>query len=255
MHRRRSEAVAASLGGRLYICGGHNGVHDLAEVEVLDLFPFSSQPHPSSSSSATKPPPPTWREAAPLSYGRQAAAAAVVAGKLVVCGGSAAPEPHRSVESLCPTSGVWEELPNMLEGRKGAVAAAVGGKLYVCGGTGVADGQRCVLQSMERFDPLMRDWEAFPSLGMPRSHAAAVAFAGLLHVFGGTSSVRRTESGVRRSRGRGRGAGRAAAISSGGEGLQSGEGLDPATGRWGRWEALPPMWECRSYPAAAVVPA
>lgn len=243
MHRRRTEATAITLGGKLYVCGGHNGVHDLSEVEVLD---------PHSAASAIY----SWQASPPMLSGRQAAAAAVLKGCLVICGGGASTESKQLVECFCPASASWEELPKMLEGRKGAVAASVKGKLYVCGGTGLVDGDRQVRDTMERFDPVMREWEAFPTMMLPRSHAAAAAFGGTIYVFGGTSTARRTlpiGRGGRRG-GRGRGSNRGS-ITSGGEGLQSVTCLDPALGRWGSWQVCPQMLEPRSYPAAAVVPA
>merc|ERR1719167_2064808 len=92
-HPRAWPAVAAPLGGRLYACGGfrddRGGRENLSSVEAF--CPQFSR----------------WERAPSLSARRMRAAAAVVAGRLFVCGGEDDEQILSSVESLREGAQTW----------------------------------------------------------------------------------------------------------------------------------------------------
>ncbi|CAE8619674.1 unnamed protein product [Polarella glacialis] len=100
----------------------------------------------------------TWEVAPNLCEGRTGAAAAVLDGRLVVCGGcprgSSPSEALRSVESFDPAEGRWEALPPMTLARCGAAAASLGRCLFVCGG------MNPTTRSVEFLDMVSRRWQA-----------------------------------------------------------------------------------------------
>lgn len=105
--------VAASLRGRVYVCGGTTG-NGLA-VSTVESFDPGSE---------------TWSAAPPMQLGRGDAAAVVAAGRLYVLGGWRYLQPgmpcERTVERLDLATGLWELLPWQLsDGRCGFCAGAV----------------------------------------------------------------------------------------------------------------------------------
>jgi len=111
MMQPRSVTAAASVDGRLYVCGGHNGQQELSSAERYD------------------PGAGAWEAMLPLSQRRSGAAVAVAAGRLYVCGGYDGWEVLSSVERLGPEAAVWEPAPAMSERRDHAAAAVFTGGL------------------------------------------------------------------------------------------------------------------------------
>jgi len=162
MLEKRVGPAAASLGGRLYVCGGMEGADDLRSVEQLD--PASPEP--------------VWEALPPMKHTRYGAAAAAVAGKLYVCGGTVSAVAVRSVECFDPALRVWRGMPEMSGCRSCTAAASVAGQLYVVGGKA---GRLC-LGSVELFDPAARAWRAVAPMLQGRRGAAAAAAGGPLHL-------------------------------------------------------------------------
>merc|ERR1719183_2179005 len=96
------------MAGRIYLCGGRDGVKFLSSVERFD---------PAS--------PASWETLRPMSARRAMAATAVLAGRLYVCGGHDGAEFRRSVERFDPERGTWELLPPMRGRRSSASACAI----------------------------------------------------------------------------------------------------------------------------------
>lgn len=155
MSQRRSHAVAASVGGRLWVCGGKGSgaAERLCSAERLDTSTSRWVPLP------------------PMLEPRSQAAAAVVGGALHVCGGFDGVQHLRSAERLSPGAGAWRRLPAMNEGRSSAAAAALAGRLYICGGY---DGEQ-VLRTVEVYDARSNAWVAgsAPPMLVARAHATA----------------------------------------------------------------------------------
>merc|ERR1711933_284099 len=103
----RYAAASATIGGRLYICGGSDSTQQaLSSVESYN---------PSTGS---------WEVLPSLAQGRYTAAAAVIAGRLYICGGCDAKRVLSSTERYTPTTGVWEVLPPLAQGRSHVAGTA-----------------------------------------------------------------------------------------------------------------------------------
>lgn len=151
---------------RLYVCGGFVRPNCLSSVECFDADTETA----------------SWAPVAPMLQVRDRASAAVVAGRLYICGGTTEGQAAlRSVERYDPETGVWEAMPNMAHARRNTSAAVVAGRLYVCGGSDEVRSMR----SVERFDPAQGVWEAMPRLLQERARASTVAVKGCLYVCGG----------------------------------------------------------------------
>ncbi len=112
----RSQAGAASLGGRIYLVGGGA---DGSRVDVYD--PASN----------------TWSAAPPLGQGRQAPVVAAAAdGFLYVAGGTdALGNPLLGVERFQPGMDSWQPIAKPLDSnRRGAGMAYIRGQLFLVGG-------------------------------------------------------------------------------------------------------------------------
>lgn len=107
MSEGRAVAVAATLGSRLYVCGGYDGL----------LQPLSS-------TERLLPEAGTWETIASMSCGRSYAAGGATAGCLYVFGGRDGAQVLKSAEIFDPATGSWKSLPPMSERRSGTAAAA-----------------------------------------------------------------------------------------------------------------------------------
>lgn len=255
MMERRAYAAAGILGGRLYICGGSSNGVEGPLLSSMERF------NPGAGGALG-----TWEAMPPMSVAKKAASAAVVSGKLYVCGG-VNDDMHTlaAVECFNPARMEWQATYPMLERRGYPVACAMHGRLYVCGGR---DRGR-LLNSAEVFDPFSGVWLEVPPMSERRAAAAAATMTGKVYVCGGWSGQQALNSAecfnpqfglwesvpqmiVGRSF--------AAAVGAtarlyvfggfrGGSGLSSAEVFDPETGLW---TALPSMAERRAGVVAAV---
>jgi len=167
MGQLRASAAAGVLGGCLYVCGGVRnelvggdlgGAGELRSVECLETIAQ------------------TWHVMPPMFAQRASAAAAVLDGRMYVCGGVSGMEILSSVECFDPIEGCWKVEPWMLMGRFCAMAASVGGHIFVFGGQSGARFSNSVESSIEQLDPRQRSWISLSPMQERRSRAmAAVA--------------------------------------------------------------------------------
>jgi N-acetylneuraminic acid mutarotase len=258
--------MAAVLSGSLYVCGGKvDNTRYSAAVERFDPWGRAWLAQPAMPR--------------PCSHG----AAAVVAGRLHICGGFDGVQYMAAAVRFCPGATAWDTLPPMSERRSHPVAASVGGRLVVCGGKGEGTLR---LDSVERLDPEGAGWEPLPPMLERRSQAASAVVRGALHVCGGFDGVQHLRSVEYLSRGVWRmslpmavprSSAAAAAVAGrlyvcggfdGAQHLQSAEVLqvggtaaaDPAGERGlrslagrGGWQPMPPMLVARSHATAAAM--
>jgi len=162
MGQHRASAAAGVLGGCLYVCGGVRndlgGTGELRSVECLE--PIAQ----------------TWHVMPPMFAQRASAAAAVLDGRMYVCGGVSGMEILSSVECFDPEAGGWAVEPWMLIGRFCAMAASVGGHIFIFGGQSGARYSNSAESSVEQLDPRRRSWMTLSPMQERRSRAmAAVA--------------------------------------------------------------------------------
>lgn len=187
----RFASAAAVLAGRIHLAGGWNADNrrsaSLASQVVFD------------------PGRGAWLEAPPLATPRNAAAAAVLEGRLMVAGGRAPGIRADDQQALAsmevfeprgPGTGDWQAGPALPQPRAGLALVALGGRLLAFGGE--TTGGR-VSDEVTRYDPASRSWSALAPMPW-RSHGlGAVVRLDAVHVmggFGGPSDAVGTESVV-----------------------------------------------------------
>ncbi|CAE8724788.1 unnamed protein product [Polarella glacialis] len=162
----RTWAACAGLSGRLFICGGNDGVQVLNSV--ASFSPVAN----------------CWEAMPSLIRRREGAAAAAAGGLLYILGGGDGASVHDSTECLDPETGCWMLLPTLRYPRVGCAAGAIDGQVYVCGGS---DGRES-MSSVERYDPSRGEWEDLPPMSQDRERFGAAAVKRYLYVCGGWSS-------------------------------------------------------------------
>lgn len=175
MHTKRTLHASVGHDGRVFVCGGFDGLRDLRTVECYD---------PQRRCWA-------WKDA--MTRVRSYLALAETSKFLYAVGGQdrhdsedAAPCVLREVERFNLYYEIWEPAPPMLAPRCGLAAAALTDDegreyVYVCGGS---NGEE-VVASMERLDVEAGIWEEMPSMSIPRNAHALVALEGRLYAIGG----------------------------------------------------------------------
>eukprot|EP00439_Symbiodinium_sp_Y106_P035612 s3443_g4.t1 len=161
----RSDAVAAILQGRLYICGGQDG---------MGVLNSACRFHPAPGGGDWEVLPSMWQ-------GRWNATGGAVDGCLYVCGGADNSSPLNSSERFDPVNHAWEVMNPMLRQRSGSVSATLGKALLVAGG---GDGQQ-PLSSAERFSPSSASWEVLPAMAHRRIGAVSAVLHDCWYVCGG----------------------------------------------------------------------
>jgi len=124
MPNPRNHLAGVSLGGKVYAIGGQHGENEKwgnqAQVDAYD--PASD----------------TWTRVAdmPSPRGHISASAVVVAGRIVVLGGTnQGNAASTAVAAYDPVADAWTSLPGLPEGRKTPVADLIDGHLYVATGS------------------------------------------------------------------------------------------------------------------------
>jgi hypothetical protein len=172
----RFAAAAAEFNSRLHLLGGWN-LNNSASDSLATQIAFD----PASQS---------WLSTgfAPLPKGRNAAAAAVVDGRLCVVGGRTPgiraqdQQPLADFDCYSATSDTWQAEPGLPTARGSLAAAVLAGKLYTFGGETAA---RTVSNAVERWDPATRRWQQLPAMPFAAHGLGAVAVGDAVYLLGG----------------------------------------------------------------------
>ena len=170
----RFASAAAVLGTRLHVAGGWNANNTAsASLNTQVVFDPATQ---------------AWDVAASMATARNAAAAAVLSGRLHVLGGRSPGIRANDQQSLAgtevydPATDRWTAGAPLPTARAGLAAAVLGGRLYALGGEATPGG---VSHAVERYDPASGAWTALTAMPY-RSHGlGAVAVGDAIYVLGG----------------------------------------------------------------------
>jgi hypothetical protein len=172
--RIRFASAAAVLNRRLHVMGGWNYNNNASDsLDSHDIY---------------DPKKGTWTAAAPLATKRNAAAAAVLDGRIVVIGGRAPGIRANDQTSLAsceiydPVADQWSEGPPLPQARASLAAVALGGSIYALGGESTPGG---VLASVTRLDALDGSWTTLPDMPLAAHGLAAVVAGRAIIVMGG----------------------------------------------------------------------
>jgi len=184
----RTAAVAAEVGGKIYVIGGAS-VHPGARI--VSLGP--AVPHRSlKTNEAYDPATNTWETRSPMPTPRNHAAAGVVGGKIYVIGGRLASSVITTgsntdvVENYDPATDSWGAVGlRMPTARSGMGWATYQGRIYVAGGEIYDAHMFAVVRAVEAYDPAANQWSILPPMPTAR-HGVNVALIGnRLYVIGG----------------------------------------------------------------------
>lgn len=172
--RIRFASAAAVLNGRLHLIGGWNYNNTSSDsVPTHDIFDPATN---------------TWTAAAPLTTARNAAAAAVLDGRIVVVGGrspgirASDQTSLASCEVYDPATDRWSAGPALPQARASLAAVTLGGRIYALGGESTPGGVRA---AVTRLDSLGSNWVALPDMPQAVHGLAAVALSDSILVMGG----------------------------------------------------------------------
>ncbi len=206
----RHHGMATVVSGRLYVIGGFSeggfdavdSVWELVEGSWAERAPL---PRPVGAGSSVAlddlvyvvggvpdgglfsydPKADIWAELSGPSSFREHLAAVALDGEIWALGGRGPGEIHATTEIYDPVSDSWRSGPSLNAARSGFGAAVTGGSIYVAGGE-VFNPNRA-LDSTERLDPGMGEWQLAEVLPVGLHGNPLVAIDGILYLPGGST--------------------------------------------------------------------
>lgn len=139
-----------------------------------------------------------WESMPSMQKKREGHSAAVLGGKLYVCGGlndefaqdcSGEESVHGPVECYDPGTGSWTQMSRMLSRRFHHASCAFQGRLIVSGGISPDKaGGEGLLNSVESFQPSERRWTHMPSMLQERARHLMTSSSEFLFAYGGAQA-------------------------------------------------------------------
>jgi N-acetylneuraminic acid mutarotase len=175
MPTKRGAAVAATVGGKMYVIGGAStapgatnpAIHPTVAQRVLSTV---EEYDPETNA---------WRTRAPMPTPRNHTAAGVVDGKIYVIGGRigaafiAASSDLANVEAYDPATDTWgRPLAKMPTARSGLDVGVYQGRIYVAGGENQDFFQHTTYHAFEAYDPATNTWSILPPMAIGRHGVA-----------------------------------------------------------------------------------
>ena len=170
MPTARGAAVAAELGGKIYVIGGAS-VHPGQKIVGLS----ANVPHRAlGTNEVYDPETNTWKTLSPMPTSRNHAAVGVANGKIYVLGGRLGAvfvnaSATDVVEEYDPATDSWGfAKARMPMARSGTAYGSFGGKIYVAGGEYLDNQVVGTYRNFEVFDPIANQWSELAPLPIPR---------------------------------------------------------------------------------------
>jgi N-acetylneuraminic acid mutarotase len=177
---KRGSAVAAEVGGNIYVIGGATTMDGSKDP----FFTFFGPARVLGTNDMYDPATNKWQSRASMSVPRNHAFSGVVNGKIYVIGGRTGHAFILSatntdvVEEYSPLSNTWnapkERMPTA---RSGGASGSDGRRIYVAGGEVTTKELVGAYRAVEVYDPPTNSWGKLPSMPMPR-HGLAGAVIG-----------------------------------------------------------------------------
>jgi N-acetylneuraminic acid mutarotase len=185
---KRGAAIAAEVGGKIYVIGGATTV----EGSKDPFFTFFGPSLVLGNNDVYDPATNKWESRRPMSVPRNHAFSGVVNGKIYVIGGRTG---HGFILSATNTDVVEEYNPvndswsvpkeRMPTARSGGASGSDGRRIYVAGGEVTTKDLVGAFRSVEAFDPLTNSWMTLPSMPMPRHGVAGAVIGNRFHLVSG----------------------------------------------------------------------
>ena len=185
---KRGSAVAAEVGGKIYVIGGATTV----EGSKDPFFTFFGPSRVLGTNEVYDPATNKWESRKPMSVPRNHAFGGVVNGKIYVIGGRTG---HGFILSATNTDVVEEYNPindswsvpkeRMPTARSGGASGSDGRRIYVAGGEVTTKDLVGAFKSVEAYDPAINSWFTLPSMPMPRHGIAGAVIGNRFHLVSG----------------------------------------------------------------------
>jgi N-acetylneuraminic acid mutarotase len=189
MPSKRGAAVAAAVGGKLYVIGGATTVPGAKEPGILGTRPHSVVGTVEEYDPATN----TWRARSVMPTPRNHAAIGAVNGKIYVIGGrigaafiTGSVNNLDIVEEYDPATDSWGMPRARMPTARSAVAYAVhNGRIYVAGGEYQDARLAAAYRVLEEYDPATNTWVNLPRMPLQRHGLAGAVVGNRLHLVSG----------------------------------------------------------------------
>jgi len=188
MPTKRGAAVAAAVGGKLYVIGGGAQLPGDTNPGIHPARPHRSLGTVEEYDPATN----TWRERSPMPIPRNHAAIGAVKGKIYVIGGrlgaafiTAMPGNSDLVQEYDPAKNSWALKAAMPTPRSAVAFGVINEKIYVAGGEVQSYEYLAAFRALEAYDPATNTWERLPRMPVPRHGLAGAALGNRLHLVSG----------------------------------------------------------------------
>jgi N-acetylneuraminic acid mutarotase len=185
---KRGSALAAEVGGKIYVIGGATTVDGSKDP----FFTFFGPSKVLSTNDVYDPATHKWESRTPMSVARNHAFGAAVNGKIYVIGGRTGHGFILSatntdvVEEYNPINNTWsapkERMPTA---RSGGAWGTDGRRIYVAGGEVTTTELVGAFKAIEAYDVLTNSWMTLPSMPMPRHGVAGAVIGNRFHLVSG----------------------------------------------------------------------
>ena len=185
---KRGSAIAAEVGGKIYVIGGATTMEGAKEPFFTAFGPARVLGTNDVYDPATN----KWESRSAMSVPRNHAFSGVVNGKIYVIGGRTghgfilSATNTNVVEEYDPVSNMWsipkERMPTA---RSGGASGTDGRRIYVAGGEVTTTALVGAYRAVEAYDPATNSWTALPSMPMPRHGVAGAVIGTRFHLVSG----------------------------------------------------------------------
>jgi N-acetylneuraminic acid mutarotase len=185
---KRGSAIAAEVGGKIYVIGGATTMEGAKEPFFTAFGPARVLGTNDVYDPATN----KWESRNPMSVARNHAFSGVVNGKIYVIGGRTghgfilSATNTNVVEEYDPATNMWsipkERMPTA---RSGGASGTDGRRIYVAGGEVTTTALVGAYRALEAYDPATNSWTALPSMPMPRHGVAGAVIGNRFHLVSG----------------------------------------------------------------------
>ena len=162
MNKKRRHHGAAVFQNSIVVSGGYDG----GDLDSVEFYEIDSN---------------EWKTTSSMKRGRSGHGLVECNGYLYAIGGSPTDE-EPTVERLQSLNGEWEPAPSMLTARDYMVAVNCGGCIYAIGGV---DENDQTLKTVEKFDPIVKQWCNVEEMNHARRDHAACVLREKIYVVGG----------------------------------------------------------------------
>jgi N-acetylneuraminic acid mutarotase len=185
---KRGSAIAAEVGGKIYVIGGATTMEGSKEPFFTPFGPARVLGTNQVYDPATN----KWESRNAMSVPRNHAFSGVVNGKIYVIGGRTGHGFILSatntdvVEEYNPVSNTWsvpkERMPTA---RSGGASGTDGRRIYAAGGEVTTTELVGAFRAIEAYDPVTNSWMTLPSMPMPRHGVAGAVIGNRFHLVSG----------------------------------------------------------------------